>query len=135
MVSINTRRLEIDARHTKHYVGMWDPLIQNGEVTLEQEGQDYRAEKGEVTESMLSEQERIKKLYRYNAELKAEFGILQKQNVLMQAEFEQKLNEMSVDFKVKIKNKIHEFEKLQESTERNHRQEIQRLLTDTNEKE
>ena len=91
--------------------------------------------KGEVIESMLSEQERIKKLYRYNAELKAEFGILQKQNVLMQAEFEQKLNEMSVDFKVKIKNKIHEFEKLQESTERNHRQEIQRLLTDTNEKE
>jgi len=37
----------------------------------------------------------------------------------MQAEFEEKLNEMSVDFKVKIKNKIHEFEKLQETTERN----------------
>jgi acetyl-CoA carboxylase alpha subunit len=45
------------------------------------------------------------------------------------------LNERSVDFKVKIKNQIHEFEKLQEATERNHRQEIQRLLKDTNEKE
>jgi hypothetical protein len=32
----------------------------------------------------------------------------------MQAEFEQKLSEMSVDFKVKVKNQIHEFEKLQE---------------------
>jgi hypothetical protein len=42
---------------------------------------------------------------------------------------------MSVDFKVKIKNQIHEFEKLQEATERKHRQEIQRLLNDTNEKE
>ena len=45
------------------------------------------------------------------------------------------MNERSVDFKVKIKNQIHEFEKLQEATERNHRQEIQRLLKDTNEKE
>jgi flagellar hook-basal body complex protein FliE len=80
-------------------------------------------------------QERIKKLERYNAELKAEFCILQKQNNLMQAEFEQKLSEMSVDFKVKIKNQIHEFEKLQEAAERKHRQEIQRLLKDTNEKE
>ena len=42
---------------------------------------------------------------------------------------------MSVDFKVKIKNQIHEFEILQEATERKHRQEIQRLLKDTNEKE
>jgi hypothetical protein len=38
-------------------------------------------------------------------------------------------------FKVKIKKHIHEVEKLQEATERNHRQEIQRLLKDTNEKE
>ena len=64
---------------------------------------------------------------KYNTELKAEFCILQKQNTLMQAEFEQKLNEMS-DFNVKIKNQIHVFEKLQEATERNHRHEIQRLL-------
>ena len=69
---------------------------------LLQEEQKYRAEK--VIESMSSEQERIKNLERYNAELKAEFCILQKQNTLMKAEFEQKLNEMSVDFKVKIKN-------------------------------
>jgi hypothetical protein len=68
----------------------WDPLIQNGEVTLEQE-EDYRAEKGKVIELMSSGQERIKTLERYNAELKAEFCILQKQNTLMQAEFEQKL--------------------------------------------
>jgi len=32
----------------------------------------------------------------------------------MEAEFVQRLNEMSVDFKVKIKNHIHEFEKVQE---------------------
>ena len=63
---------------------MWDPLTQNGEVILEQEEQDYRAEKGKVIESMSNGQERIKKLERYNAE----FGILQKQNVLMQTEFE-----------------------------------------------
>ena len=31
----------------------------------------------------------------------------------MQSEFEQRLNEMSIDFKVKIKNHIHEFENLQ----------------------
>ena len=42
---------------------------------------------------------------------------------------------MSVDFKFKIKNKIHAFEKLQKATERKYRQEIQRLLIDTNEKE
>ena len=41
---------------------------------------------------------------------------------------------MSVDFKVKIKNQIYEFEKLQEATEKKHRQEIQRLLKATNEK-
>jgi hypothetical protein len=95
----------------------WDPLIQNGEVTLEQE-EDYRAEKGKVIELMSSGQERIKTLERYNAELKAEFCILQKQNTLMQAEFEQKLIEMSVDFKIKIKNQIQEFDKLQEATEK-----------------
>jgi hypothetical protein len=114
---------------------MWDPLIQKGEVTIEQEGYEYGAEEGKVIESMSIGQERIKKLERYNAELKAEFCILQKQNNLMQAELEQKLSEMSVDFKVKIKYQIHEFEKLQEATERKHRQEIQRLLNDTNEKE
>jgi len=51
---------------------MWDSLIQKGEVTIEQEEQEYGAEKGKVIESM-SRQERIKKLERYNAELKAEF--------------------------------------------------------------
>jgi competence ComEA-like helix-hairpin-helix protein len=96
---------------------MLDSLIQNGEVTLEQE-EDYRAEKGKVIELMSSGQERIKTLERYNAELKAEFCILQKQNTLMQAEFEQKLIEMSVDFKIKIKNQIQEFDKLQEATEK-----------------
>jgi len=113
---------------------MCDPLIQNGEITLEQEEKEYIDEKGKERESMSSEQERIKKLERYNAELKADFGRLQKQNVLMQSEFEPKLNEMSVDFKVKIKNHIHEFEKLQEVTEKKHRQEIQRFLKDTDEK-
>ena len=108
-----------------------DPLIQKGEVPIEQEGHEYGAEKGKVIESVSIGQERIKKLERYNAE----FCILQKQNNSMQAEFEQKLSEMSVDFKVKIKNQIQEFEKLQEATERKHRQEIQRLLKDTNEKE
>ena len=53
----------------------------------------------------------------------------------MQSKFEQKLNELSVDFKVKIKNHIHEVGKLQEATKRNHRKEIQRSLKDTNEKE
>ena len=67
---------------------------------------------------MSSEHERVQKLERYNAELKAEFCILQKQNTLMQAEFEQKLNEKSVDFKIKIKNQIQEFDKLQEATEK-----------------
>ena len=84
---------------------------------------------------MSREQERIKKLERYYTDLNADFGRLHKHNALMQSEFEQKLNEMSVDFKVKIKKHIHEVEKLQEATERNHRQEIQRLLKDTNEKE
>ena len=49
---------------------MWDPLIQNGEVTLEQEEKEYRVAKGKETESMSSEQERIKTLERYNVELK-----------------------------------------------------------------
>jgi hypothetical protein len=61
---------------------------------------------------MSSEHERVQKLDRYNAELKADFGRLQKQNALMQSKFEQKLNKLSVDFKVKIKNHIHEFEKI-----------------------
>jgi hypothetical protein len=49
---------------------MWDPLIQSGEITLEQEKKEYIAEKGKETESKSSEQERIQKLERYNAELK-----------------------------------------------------------------
>ena len=53
----------------------------------------------------------------------------------MESEFEQRLNEISIDFKVRIKNHIHEFENLQEATEKRHRQEIQRLLKDTDEKE
>jgi uncharacterized protein YqiB (DUF1249 family) len=53
----------------------------------------------------------------------------------MQSESEQRLSKMSIDFKVKIKNHIHEFENLQEATEKRHRQEIQRLLKDTDEKE
>jgi hypothetical protein len=77
---------------------------------------------------MSSEHERVQKFDRYNAELKADFGRLQTQNALMQSEFVQKLNKMSVDFKVKTKNHIHEFEKLQGATEKNHRHEIQRLL-------
>ena len=84
---------------------------------------------------MSSEHERVQKLERYNAELKADFDRLQKQNALMQSEFEQKFNKMSVDFKFKIKNHIHEFDKLQEATEKKHKQEIQRLLKDTDEKE
>ena len=36
----------------------------------------------------------------------------------MQSESEQKLNNISFDFKVKIKNHIPEFEKLQEATEK-----------------
>lgn len=68
------------------------PLIQTGEVTLQREKQDYRAEKSNETESMSSEQEIIKRLDRYNAD----FDRLQKQNVLMQAGFDEaKLNEMS----------------------------------------
>jgi len=39
----------------------------------------------------------------------------------MQAEFDQKLNETGVNFKVKIKNKIHEFDKLQEATDKKYR--------------
>jgi hypothetical protein len=58
---------------------------------------------------MSSEHERVNKLERYDAELKADFGRLQKQNALMQSEFEQKLNEMSVDFKAKIMNHTHAF--------------------------
>ena len=53
----------------------------------------------------------------------------------MESEFEQRLNEISIDFKVRIKNHIHEFENLQEATEKRHRQEIQRLIKDTDEKE
>ena len=68
---------------------------------------------------MSSEHERVQKLERYNAELKADFGRLHKQNALRQSESEQKLHNMSVDFKVKIKNHIYEFEKLQEATEIN----------------
>ena len=68
------------------------PLIQTGEVTLEQEEQEYRAEKGNETESMSREHEIIKRLDRYNAD----FDRLQNQNVLMQAGFDKaKLNEMS----------------------------------------
>ena len=40
---------------------MWDPLIQKGKVTIEQEGHEYVAEKGKVIESMSIGQERIKK--------------------------------------------------------------------------
>ena len=64
---------------------------------------------------MSNEHERVQKLDRYNAEIKADFGRLQKKNALMQSEFEQILNEMSVDFNVKIKNHIHEFEKITRS--------------------
>ena len=35
----------------------------------------------------------------------------------------------------RLRTRIQEFEKLQEASERNHRQEMQRLLKDTNEKE
>ena len=87
---------------------IWDLLIKFREITLEQAEKEYIAEIEK--ESMSSEHERVKKLERYDAELKADFGRLQKQNALMQSEFEQQLNEMSVDFKAKIKNQIHEFE-------------------------
>ena len=113
---------------------MWDPLIQSGEITLEQEKKEYIAEKGKETESKSNEQERISKVDRYNAKLNSDFGRLQKQNALMQSEFEQRLSEMSIDFKVKIKNHIHEFENLQEATEKRRRQEIQRLIKDTDKK-
>ena len=53
---------------------MQDPLIQSGEITLEQEKKEYIAEKGKETESKSSEQERIQNLERYNAELKTDFG-------------------------------------------------------------
>ena len=36
----------------------------------------------------------------------------------MQSEFEERLNEMSIDSKVKIKNHIHEFENLEEAPEK-----------------
>lgn len=46
-------------------------------------------------------------------------GTLQKQNDLIQADFEQNLTEMSIDFRmVSMKNKEHEFEQLQEAAER-----------------
>lgn len=46
-------------------------------------------------------------------------GTLQKQNDLMQADFEQNLTEMSIDFRmVSMKNKAYEFEQLQEAAER-----------------
>lgn len=46
-------------------------------------------------------------------------GTLQKQNDLMQADFEQNLTEMSIDFRmVSMKNKEYEFEQLQEAAER-----------------
>ena len=45
-------------------------------------------------------------------------GTLQKQNDLMQADFEQNLKEMSIDFKVSMKTKEREFEQLQEASER-----------------
>ena len=64
------------------------PLIQTGKVTLEQEEQDYRAEKGKETESMSSEQDTRKILESYNVDLKADFNRLQRQNVFMQAEFD-----------------------------------------------
>ena len=98
---------------------MWNPLTQNEEITLKQEGKEYITVKGKERERINGKRTRKeKKIERYNTELKADFGILQKQNVLMQSEFEPKLNEMSVDCKVKIKNHIHEFEKLQEATEK-----------------
>jgi predicted RNase H-like nuclease (RuvC/YqgF family) len=87
---------------------IWNLLIQYREIILEQAEKEYIAEKEK--ESMSSEHERVKKLERYDTELKADFGRLQKQNALMQSEFEQNFNEMSVDFKAKIKNHIHEFE-------------------------
>ena len=64
---------------------MWDPLNQSGEIPLEQEEKEYIAEK--EIDSMSSEHERVKKLERYNAELKADFGRIQKQNALLQSEF------------------------------------------------
>lgn len=66
----------------------WDPLIQNREVTSQEVEQDYRAEEGKAIESMSSEQEKIKKIKSYNAELKADVGRLQQQNVFTEAEFE-----------------------------------------------
>ena len=87
---------------------MWDFLIKFREITLEQAEKEYIAEKEK--ESMSSEHERVSKLERYDAELKADFGRLQKQNALMQSEFEQKLNEKIVDFKANIMNHTHAFE-------------------------
>ena len=66
---------------------------------------------------MSSEHERVKKIERYRAELKADFGRIKKQNAVMQSKFEENLNQMSVDFKVKNKNYAHEFERLQGATE------------------
>lgn len=99
------------------------PLIQTGKVTLEQEEQEYRAEKGKERESMSSEQDTRKILESYNVDLKADFDRLQRQNVFMQAEFDQKLNEMCINFKVRIKNKIHELQKkqLRETTDKKYR--------------
>ena len=53
---------EINVWNTKDLGG---PLIQSGEITLEQEENEYIAEK--ETESMSSENERVQKLERYNA--------------------------------------------------------------------
>jgi hypothetical protein len=66
---------------------------------------------------MSSEHERVIKIERYRAELKADFGRIKKQNAVMQSEFEENLNQMSVDSKVKNKNHTHEFERLQGATE------------------
>jgi hypothetical protein len=67
----------VGSTHTKRRSHK-DPLIQKGEVTIEQEGHEYGAEEGKVIESVSIGQGRIKKLERYSAELKAEFCILQK---------------------------------------------------------
>ena len=107
---------------------MWDPLIEAGTITLEQpeDTQGTEATKGDSPEK-----EQIKKMAEVIDTLQKDFLLLKKEKTMMQAEFEQKIHDVNIDFKVKMKNKEFEYQKQQETIAAKHKETMEALIKET----
>lgn len=113
---------------------IWDPLIKDGIITIEL-SDETPVHQTNASTAEIGNVDQINKMMEQIQSLQKNVVRMEKEKDLMKLEFDHKLNAASIDFKIQLKNKDHDYMRQQDDLERKYRENISKIKMEAMDKE